>query len=161
MTLDAEPVTLDAMTKTPEMIAPPSAPAVGGVLVEPKHTLETLPISELPAYVAWKLGIKTDLAKAILPVALDQIATLDKKQQDYGPGNLIEFGADGVLVRLSDKRSRIVNLRKQKANILARTRADESMNLKPQNEAESDSWLDLSNYSLIGYAMIKKIWPKQ
>lgn len=109
--------------------------------------------------LALRLGLQTELAKAALPVVIAQIQCLDRKQQDYGPGNLLEFGAQGVLVRLSDKRSRIVNLRKliQKADHLSESTFPKTVAL---NESEADSWLDLSNYAVIGYLMVNKLWPK-
>lgn len=104
------------------------------------------------AKLADHLGLKTDLARSALGVAISQIQCLDRKQQDYGPSNLIEFGAQGVLVRLSDKRSRIINLRSKPSG--------SNENRVALNESESDSWLDLSNYALIGYLMVNNIWPK-
>lgn len=90
--------------------------------------------------------LQTDLAKTALPVLLQNLCVLDRKQQDYGSSNLTKFGVDGVVVRANDKLERIINLRK-KGDAVA------------NNEPLADSFLDLANYALIGYLMQTGKWP--
>jgi hypothetical protein len=85
--------------------------------------------------LAAQLSIKTEIGRKALALALRNIQTLDKKQQDYGPDNIAKHGEFGVLVRCDDKTARLANLLKQD---------------RPQNESQLDSWLDLANYGLIG-----------
>ena len=55
------------------------------------------------------------------------------KQHDYGQGNILAFGADGILVRVSDKVERLKNLRGKEA----------------VNEPQTDSWRDLAGYAIL------------
>lgn len=66
-----------------------------------------------------------------------------QKQHDYGPGNIAEFGEIGVLIRLSDKRARLVNLQGKVA----------------ANESVGDSWLDVANYGAIAQLVRSGQWP--
>ena len=50
------------------------------------------------------------LSKEYIYIVLEDIKTFDKKQHDYGPGNIAGFGEQGVLVRVSDKIARVKNL---------------------------------------------------
>ncbi len=63
------------------------------------------------------------------------------KQKDYGTGNILAFGADGILVRVSDKVERLKNLRGKGA----------------MNEPQTDSWRDLAGYSILAL-MLEKNW---
>jgi len=92
-------------------------------------------------------GIKTQAGRIALILALENIAMLDRKQLDYGPGNIASFGELGVLVRTNDKVERLKNLWRK--NRMA----------DPQNESVADSWRDLSNYGLIGEMCHRGIWP--
>lgn len=87
--------------------------------------------------VADMLGLKTDMAKEALAIACENLKTFDRKQEDYGSGNISAFGERGVLVRCQDKLSRLRNL-------------IWDANKKPNNEPVEDAWLDLANYGLIG-----------
>ncbi len=71
--------------------------------------------------------------------------TFCRKQRDYGRGNIAKFGAAGVLVRLSDKVERMVNLSR---------RGD-----SPANESVADSWLDAATYGVIGMMCRAGEWP--
>ena len=92
-----------------------------------------------------KLGLKTEMAHIALEQALDNIITFDKKQSDYGSGNISAFGEVGVLVRCNDKINRL------------RTLIYDN-DAEPTNEAVIDSWLDLANYGLIGSMCNKGTW---
>lgn len=102
------------------------------------------------------MNLQTTLAKEALALVLENVAILDRKQQDYGSANLTKFGTFGVTVRMSDKLERIVNLQK-KAMI---REAGPSPKVGPIfNEPLGDSFLDLSNYALIAYLMHTEKWP--
>lgn len=63
-----------------------------------------------------------------------EMATLlASKQHDYGHGNITAFGMKGVLVRLSDKIERYINLKSKKA----------------QNESKTDTLRDIVGYCVI------------
>lgn len=104
------------------------------------------------------LGLDTELAKVVLPVLLQNLQTLDRKQQDYGSANLTKFGPLGVVVRMNDKLERIVNLMKKRDHAKNDGLPSTATVL---NEPLADSFLDLANYALIAYVMEQKLWPKQ
>ena len=60
---------------------------------------------------------------------------LASKQHDYGHGNITAFGLKGVLVRLSDKVERLINLKSKKS--------------KAQNESMLDTLRDIVGYCVI------------
>jgi len=60
---------------------------------------------------------------------------LASKQHDYGHGNITSFGMKGVLVRLSDKVERLINLKSKKS--------------KAQNESVLDTLRDIVGYCVI------------
>jgi len=95
--------------------------------------------------LAKQLDIKTLAGRRALELAIQNVQTLDKKQQDYGPRNITDFGELGVLVRANDKLARLKNLMQNGVDV--------------KFESVMDSWLDLSNYSLIGAMLHKDIWP--
>ena len=64
------------------------------------------------------------------------------KQHDYGPGNILDFGDKGVLVRANDKIARLKNLYQG----------------VPRNESLEDSWLDLANYAVIAMMVRRGYW---
>jgi hypothetical protein len=99
--------------------------------------------------LADQLGLKTEIGRKALVIALDNIQTLDRKQQDYGSQNIARHGELGVLVRCDDKTARLQNLLKnRKTMVLADNPAECQM--APRNESILDSWLDLANYGIIG-----------
>lgn len=94
--------------------------------------------------LAQTLGLKTKVGVSALELALEQVILLDKKQQDYGPHNIGKFGLQGLLVRINDKFERLCNLISNKVN--------------PTNEPLEDSFVDMSNYALIGRLLMKDVW---
>lgn len=74
--------------------------------------------------------------------------TLIRKRADYGPGNLPKFGAYGVVVRLSDKVERLVNLVQP---TVART---------PNYESIDDTWLDVAGYAILA-RMMNAVGPRE
>ncbi len=102
-------------------------------------------IQKAAAATAGILGIKNTLAFQLLMVFMRLTIIFEKKQADYGKGNIADFGELGVLVRLNDKIHRLKNL-------LQGGKA-------PQNETLDDTWLDACNYAAIGY-MVRQGWWK-
>ena len=96
--------------------------------------------------LAKQLGLKTEIGLEALKVALANVQTLDRKQQDYGAGNISAFGELGLLVRCNDKIERLKNLHKT------------GRMTDPANESVTDSWLDLSNYGLIAVLVRTGVW---
>lgn len=143
----------------------PTAPFVdidkhGGIdevkVPEDKACLESVDQMRLAKMIIEDLNLTTDLARAVVPVLIRNLVTLERKQRDYGPQNLIKFGVDGVIVRMSDKMERIINLSARRREELAK-----GIELPTFNEPMSDSFLDQSNYGLIGYVMDRGLWPKR
>lgn len=91
------------------------------------------------------LNLKTSMGKAALKLALSNIQLLDRKQQDYGSGNINRHGAKGVLVRIDDKSARL-------SNLIAKP------DIAPNNEPLLDSWKDISNYAIIGQLLATNEW---
>lgn len=71
------------------------------------------------------------------------LATLCRKQNDYGHENIARFGRLGLLVRVHDKIARLHNL-------LAKGGV-------PQNESIEDTYVDIVGYSAIGM-MVERGW---
>ena len=82
----------------------------------------------------------TDLREREIWDTGEMVATLCRKQHDYGHGNIRKFGFYGVLVRMSDKIERLDNLIKNN-----RTAANESTN---------DTLMDIVGYSVIGMMLL-------
>lgn len=66
---------------------------------------------------------------------LEMTALLIRKQHDYGHDNINGFGLVGLVVRLSDKVARLMNLDKKQAD--------------PHNESVVDTWQDIVGYCVI------------
>ncbi len=56
--------------------------------------------------MAERLGLKTKHGRELLYAAVELVQLMDRKQQDYGPRNIDEFGILGVVVRMNDKMER-------------------------------------------------------
>ena len=67
-----------------------------------------------------------------------------KKQKDYGPRNITDFGELGILIRANDKIARLKNLR-----FSGRTAVNESVD---------DSWMDLANYGIIALMLRRGVF---
>lgn len=93
-----------------------------------------------------ELDCQEEQTKIIIELILEDIKLFDKKQHDYGPGNISKFGVQGVLVRINDKLERLINLYKKDRD--------------PENESIEDTWQDLSVYGVIARAVLKDKWSK-
>jgi hypothetical protein len=67
-------------------------------------------------------------------------AIFEKKNKDYGDA-FEQFGTIGLLIRISDKISRAVNITKNNINLV-------------EDESLRDTLLDLHNYSAMGIMLI-------
>jgi hypothetical protein len=89
------------------------------------------------------------LGAAFREIQATDAALFDRKQRDYGPGNIGDswqaFGMASLLVRMNDKMQRLLNL--------SRTGA------APENESVLDSLSDLANYATIARMCIAGEWP--
>ena len=80
-----------------------------------------------------------------LGIVLDEMRdVMIGKQHDYGPGNIMDFGDFGVLVRANDKMARLRNLYKSGE--------------APRHESVDDTWLDLANYAVIAMMVRRGYW---
>lgn len=93
--------------------------------------------------IAIEYDIQTAMGRAALVIAIENVATLDRKQRDYGSRNISEFGEFGILMRVWDKICRLKNLMGKE---------------NPQNESIDDSWLDMANYAIIAILVRRGIW---
>lgn len=84
-----------------------------------------------------------DKSKKMQDLCAHILATLCRKQNDYGHENIARFGRLGLLVRVHDKIARLNNL-------LAKGGV-------PQNESIEDTYVDIVGYSAIGM-MVERGW---
>lgn len=81
---------------------------------------------------------KSDVINDCVKIAL-------KKNKDYGSSNILDFGKIGLLVRLNDKISRIINLEKNK-------------NRQVLDETIVDTAEDIINYAVYLEMLSKNVW---
>ena len=96
------------------------------------------------------LECSEEQTKTIIEQLLSDIRLFDQKQADYGPYNISKFGVIGVLVRVSDKIERLINLHKD-STLTSGTPT-------PSNESITDSWRDLSVYGAIARVLNEGNW---
>lgn len=68
---------------------------------------------------------------------------LDKKRKDYGTENIKKFGTKGVLVRVSDKVERLINLTWE-------------TDKEPNFESVEDTWKDIAGYAILGLIELRE-----
>ena len=102
----------------------------------------------LVAEVADQLNLKTPAAREFLRYALANTLLMDRKQQDYGPGNIAGFGTFGVVVRMNDKMERL------------KTLYNSGRKRRAVNESIQDTFRDISNYGNIALMVDDSKWPK-
>lgn len=95
-----------------------------------------------------ELGLTEPLSRDFARVTLQNLALFDRKQADYGPRNISDFGLPGVIVRMNDKWNRIINLTKG------------GKRKKTRNESLRDSFNDLAVYAQIAMLLLDKKWPQ-
>jgi hypothetical protein len=113
------------------------------------NIIETAPLTGFAALATGKSG-DIEVERAFLEQVECIYEVFCKKQRDYGRGNISKFGADGVMVRVSDKIERLINLSK---------RAEGTVGHAPINESVADTWLDIATYGVIGMMCRAGKWP--
>ena len=92
--------------------------------------------------VQWRRKMSNDeLIAEFESITKELVKLFAKKQHDYGPGNIAEFGEVGVLVRLNDKMERLKNL------VLN--------GLEASNESIEDTLDDIASYAII-YKIVRR-----
>jgi len=76
-----------------------------------------------------------------------------EKNNCYGPGNIKQFGLKGVIVRLNDKMSRLIQLGWED-NEDAKKSADK------MNESIDDTLLDMAVYAIIARIYLRDKWGR-
>ena len=128
-----------------ESVPNPNEPGVGGFKDDFDEIKAKIGIEDTLVEALYKaLGCTEPLTKRIIRVVLDDISTFDRKQRDYGSGNISAFGEWGILLRCSDKLARMRNLYEKEVG--------------PSNEAIDDSWKDLSVYGAIARVVRAGEW---
>lgn len=75
--------------------------------------------------------------QAVTLIASELTELMISKQRDYGKANILDFGEQGVLVRVNDKLARLKNLLSPNGE------------KQPNHESIEDTWRDLANYAII------------
>ena len=75
-------------------------------------------------------------------VAEEIACLLDRKGQDYGTENIKKFGSHGVLVRVSDKVERLINLSRKEGQV--------------NFESVEDSWKDIAGYAILALIELRE-----
>lgn len=111
----------------------------------PKEFSQTPQEAQLAKETWQALGLKDPLSKVFLSVCFLAAKVFDYKQQNYGPGNIAKFGDVGVMIRMSDKSERLINLWK--------TGADS------EGETREDTFGDAGVYGFIALMCRWNLWP--
>lgn len=105
-------------------------------------------------YIIWEyLSIKSIYALRIAGIEITKTSilnTLISKQRDYGKVNISRFGTPGVIIRMSDKLSRL-------SNLLEKSQYDfnKAVNINAvQGESVVDTIIDIIGYSIIGMMLL-------
>lgn len=83
----------------------------------------------------WDILARACLGDIKAAGTLDVVGTLIGKQSDYGPRNILQFGTEGLAVRLWDKIARLNNIMAHGNN--------------PHNESLVDTKLDIVGYTVL------------
>lgn len=121
-------------------------------LINSKSTISKKKLAEL-CYSA--MGLKTEMGKERLMVAMDASELFDKKQSDYGSRNIDSWGeknmnALGVAVRINDKIQRLANLTKKQIGSEGEPEV--------KDESLSDTAIDITNYGAILMLILEDRW---
>lgn len=91
------------------------------------------------------LGFEVDdIGREFIDVTLDNMQLFLEKHHDYGPHNIAAFGELGVLIRMNDKYSRLLNLIPK--------------GVEAKFESLEDTWRDMSIYSTIALMCRTEKW---
>lgn len=108
----------------------------------------TPPVGPLIDRIANELGLLNPVSVEFLRVVLDNTKLFDKKQSDYGPRNISDYGTIGCVIRANDKMNRLKQL------------LGKGKRRRPKNESIMDSLRDLSNYAVIAILLETSKWPE-
>lgn len=108
--------------------------ALKETLIAPAKTLG-IAIEPIPYQPAEALTKHHDIAYEIANL-------LDQKRQDYGVENIRKFGSYGVLVRVSDKVERLINL--------------SGKGKEPNFETTEDTWKDIAGYAILALIELRE-----
>ena len=111
----------------------------------PTHLPEKPHVDQVVKEFAESLGLKEPLSRQFLTVVVQAAQVFDYKQKKYGPENIGEFGETGVIIRVTDKIKRRVNLWRT--------------NQRPADETIEDTWGDIANYAIIALMCRYGKWP--
>jgi len=100
--------------------------------------------NEMNNQAADGLELKTGQGRRLLELAHENVQLADRKQQDYGPNNILYSGEMGIIVRCQDKLCRLKHMLEKNGGV--------------QNESIEDSYRDLANYALIGILLRRGDW---
>ena len=84
-----------------------------------------------------RMNKPTTFEEAVYQAASDIADVVISKQRDYGHGNILKFGEQGLKVRMSDKMERIIHL------------MENLEDSEVQNESLLDSFTDMAGYAII------------
>jgi hypothetical protein len=112
--------------------------------MNPETTNENSDNQWLVSKTADALGITTPMGRAAFAYFCEAAVLLDTKQRDYGSGNITAFGERGIVVRMNDKVERLKTLVWNGQS--------------PEHEKVSDTWLDITNYGVIGLLCHRGEW---
>ena len=112
-----------------------------------KQDLDFVDETIIVAEIKLKLNLTTKAAEEFVRIALANALLMNRKQLDYGPTNISEFGPIGAIMRMNDKMQRIKHLHKG------------GRRKKAQNESLMDSFRDISNYGIIAMMLELNRWP--
>lgn len=83
-----------------------------------------------------------------LSIVMEDIkSTITTKFKNYGHANILEYGTDGVLLRMTDKFNRLRTMIGNNSNCV--------------EEPRLDTWRDIVGYGLIGMMLEQSLWPGQ
>jgi len=99
--------------------------------------------------VIQSLQLTSPYAKGFVIVAIECVVLFDKKNNDYGPRNISEFGERGVYVRMWDKISRLKRL------------VWDNVEAQVKDESVEDTWMDSAVYSIIGLMNRRGMWKEE
>lgn len=117
-----------------------------------KHDLETIITQNkiyyfISSYSLYLISLDKDSIneKQMINTLTEVHQLLIKKQKDYGPNNILEFGHIGIIIRMFDKIARLTNLI-SKYGKLSKSANKNSV----PNETLIDTLMDIIGYAVIG-----------
>lgn len=82
------------------------------------------------------------LREYLVAITSELVDLLCSKAIDYGEYGTYKFGEEGILIRLSDKVDRLINIRNREVAV--------------KDETIEDTWLDIAGYALLALVERRK-----